>query len=565
MIFFDQVKSFFRNLNKKRLPEGNALDEGIIPIRAKGKNNKRLAEIISKEIKRYPEFYELFLEKYDVICIGDIEAEEENILRVQNEIQDSTWKYAGEFELMGYARRDLIKRILDGYSSERKGNLTELDIAQCLSYNGPERILDKDFYWFIINERQYSSYLFDLREMKDWKGLKMYLDAENDQEFAKQYMDENIYTVLGKAAELYNDPREGYFFDKNIGIISDASNYTAKYFADAMEDTFKFVAYAIENGCNTDDKDQIRSLSKQYDEQKKSSINCQKISKERIIELASEVFDYIDPTGEFRKFFESKMKEGKIVLFDKDEKDATLKELEAIFNFGDTTQKPVNDGANYKPFFDMCSIPIDNAITDVPTIIHEVTHQYHWSKKNEIHGYSEEVPSIYFEKMAIEYLMTHGYEQESDILQESFHQRMVNDSANNAQVINKYIAVTKTKHDEGVITEQSFMREAEVAWKLMQMSGMDVSDTKKKYAKRLIETFKSRDRKVNNEIVVYCSYSLGTYLAGKYSNDEQMKQRMLQLVKNPEYSLQNLIDEINAQEQNKEDKKITINDESMDR
>ena len=44
-----------------------------------------------------------------------------------------------------------------------------------------------------------------------------------------------------------------------------------------------------------------------------------------------------------------------------------------------------------------------------------------------------------------------------------------------------------------------------------------------------------------------------------------MKQRRLQLVKNPEYSLQNLIDEINAQEQNKEDKKITINDESMDR
>ena len=157
------------------------------------------------------------------------------------------------------------------------------------------------------------------------------------------------------------------------------------------------------------------------------------------------------------------------------------------------------------------------------------------------------------------------YEQESDILQESFHQRMVNDSANNAQVINKYIAVTKTKHDEGVITEQFFMREAEVAWKLMQMSGMDVSDTKKKYAKRLIETFKSRDRKVNNEIVVYCSYSLGTYFAGKYSNNEQMKQKMLQLVKNPEYSLQNLIDELNAQEQNKEDKKITINDESMDR
>ena len=321
----------------------------------------------------------------------------------------------------------------------------------------------------------------------------------------------------------------------------------------------------MENGCNTDDKDQIMKLSKQYDEQKKGSINCQKISKERIIELASEVFDYIDSTGEFRKFFESKMKEGKIVLFDKDEKDATLKELEEIFNLGSKTQKPVNEGANYKPFFDMCSIPIDNAITDVPTIIHEVTHQYHWSKKNGIHGYSEEVPSIYFEKIAIDYLMTHGFEHESDILQESFHQRMVNDSANNAQAINKYIAVTKTKHDEGVITEQAFMREAEIAWKFMQMSGMDVSDTKKKYAKSLIEAFKSRDRKENNEIVVYCSYSLGTYFAGKYSKDEQMKHRMLQLVKNPEYTLQNLIEELNAPDQNIEDKKITINDESIDK
>ena len=94
MKFFESIKSFFKNLTVKKLPSGNIVETDVIPIRYSGKLDKRLAELIRDEIKRYNEFYSVFLEEYDEIHIGDIAEDTENVLRVDNEIQKSTWKYA---------------------------------------------------------------------------------------------------------------------------------------------------------------------------------------------------------------------------------------------------------------------------------------------------------------------------------------------------------------------------------------------------------------------------------------------------------------------------------------
>ncbi len=63
MKFFDSIKSLISNLSRKRLPAANLIETEFIPIRFKGKYDRKLAELIRDEIIKHMDFYSVFLEK----------------------------------------------------------------------------------------------------------------------------------------------------------------------------------------------------------------------------------------------------------------------------------------------------------------------------------------------------------------------------------------------------------------------------------------------------------------------------------------------------------------------
>jgi len=581
MKILDALKNFINSIRTPKLPSPKRVETKVIPIICGGVENERILSVLKKEIDKYSDFYKVFLEEYDGICINGADNEFINPLIIEDLIVKD--------HSMTFINPEDNSRRTHVYTDEEKASqiLSTFEYNILAKFDNPKRFVfdmmrkehEKNFeYSYIDKEKEKKFYIeiikyndisFDadsyLSSIRDWKDLRMLLESKNKNEFLKRYTESNLFTILNKAIELYTDRRDNNFFERNIDYIYEAYNLTKSDLSSGMKkffDSILFVANNLQGGESKEDFIELMNEYEKNEENKETNReNNIEIERERIIKLVNEILNYIDPKQKLTESFLEKVEAGRIIIFNEKEKDDAIGELEKILGTKDKAEKYVIKSACYLPGYDVCIIPIINRITDVPTIIHEFIHQYHYCTRN-VQEYSTEIPSVFFEKVAIDYLVNNGFKQCEDILKNYFFSRKENDALNN-ETIGSFIKITKIKHDEGEITLQNVLNDkvAQFHNNLEQLvyKGRSVADTKKEYAKSLIKSFANRNREKNDEIVKLCSYSLGTYFAEKYYNDSSVSNEMLKFINTPEYNLQDLIDKIEKKEldiEKKQDEEI---------
>lgn len=574
MKIFDIIKKFINSIRTPKLPAPKQVETKVIPIICGGANNERILSVLKKEIDKYSDFYKVFLNEYDGICINGSENEFINPLIIEDvKIMDHmTFINPKDNSRIThvYTDEDKASQILSTFENKllaKYDNASGLvfdmmrkEYEKKLEYSYRDKEKEENFYRSIIKKSEVSNYDSYLCSIRDWKGLRMLFESKDVKDFIERYTESNLFTILNKAIELYTDRSYNNFFEKNIDLIYESYNLTKSDFNSGIKkflDSVLFVANNLQGGESKEDFLKLLDEHEKNEENKeRNRTNNIEIERERIIKLVNEVLNYIDPEQNLRGVFLEKVESGRIIMFNEQEKDDAIEKLEKIMRTKEKSEKYVIKSACYLPGYDVCIIPITNRITDVPTIIHEFIHQYHHCTKK-VQEYSTEIPSVFFEKVAIDYLVDNGFKQCEDILQNSFFSRKENDAFNN-ETISSFIKMTKIKHDEGEITLQNVLTDkaAQFQNKLEQLvyKGRSITDTKKECAKNLINSFANRSREKDDEIVKVCSYSLGTYFAEKYCNDSSVSKEMLKLINDPEYSLQDLISSVEKKDHDLEEK-----------
>ena len=553
MKFSDIIKNILNRITIKKLPAPSLIETEIIPISYKGRIQEREAAIIKEEIQRYPDLYKAFLEEYDGISIGNSKNEFNNPLRiVHGTYLDlvSTFFLTKKFTTVDAFDTAIANKYVNKSTGKAFSHKLILnDIKQkYIDDNKLENYKEKrdnykKLYKNIINKEKcsYVDYEKILCNVKDWKGLKMLWDVNcNSNKFAEEYLDKNLFTILNNTIDLYSDKSCNNFFDKNLDLIFHSTRLAKlnRYLNDKL--TSQYTKRVLKNS-----KDINLSTCKFYINNKDNV----KVDNNKIIELTEEVLNHIDSTGKLASFFNEKNKDNKIILYNVDEKDKEIKRIsKEHYNDRKMIKSCINlEECCYDIKKDLCFVPILNRVTDVPAVVHEFIHQYYYNN-GKVDDYSAEIPSVYFEKVAIDYLCKNGFEQSKDTLNWFFTSRKIEETVwSELSVAARFIEISRLKKDVGKISLKNIMDDeyAEKAYSYEKNFCEDiktVDDTKKRFAKTIIKTLSNKGDKMRKTFKTDCSYSLGTLLADKFGNEEVIKKRMLKLINEPEYLVQNILD-----------------------
>lgn len=556
MKLLDSIAKFVRNklshYKPKKLQAPKALDTDVISIIYDDKQREEMALIIKEEINKYKDFYKVFLSDYDGICIGNTRSD----LKKPLVIDDTKRTFIIQRPSPYHPKSKEYKRFKREQEKEtfriRSIELFESAISQTLKrklsfdnmrkYYGNSDIRasfendrnEKDFYIQLLNNDIYSPiFLYGIR---DWENLKLFLELDNKKEFIDRYIEQHLTDILNWAIDIYNDD----FYKNNIEIIYEALTLEQNT---ALIAIMGFYIKMIKNGITSFAPESIQSYADEHaDEYANEYINIfeEKFSPTKnfennklgiltIIGLVSQILIDIDPTEELNQYFTKKMKEGKIRIYYKDQKHRVAEELAEMLGISKDRLEEEMDRPGYLVDFDVCVIPIVNYIIDIPTIIHEFIHQY-CGKQKKKERYSSEIPSVFFQSVSMNYLINNGFEQYERELMDSFSARIHLQYWKNKKILEK-AKVTKMKYSN---KSNNCVPKIET-----------IEDIKKDIA-LLNRTFS--EKKDDEETI---SYALGTLFAKRYSNNKNVIERMLQFIKDPEYSLQSLMDDIQNEEKNK--------------
>lgn len=520
----------------KKLTSGNIVESEIIPIKYKYKNDVIIANYIRDEINQNRELYKIFLEEYDEICIGDIETEKNNVFRINHNFDRKQFK--GKNESLKKEAIELMDNILNSKYHDRfpdfymdilksniKGNYTFIPI------NG---VKQKDELYYNItqyfeNDRLYLNYL---SSVNDIDGLKLLIKSKDTREFLEKYNKINALNLLNWELEFYKDHKYNDFFSKNIDIIDEAINNTMYNAKEDIIDTLvgkeKTKDFSNENQSKLDDE------------------HSTNMTKTDIFILSKKILDSFDTSGKLGKSFEEKWMKGGILLFYPEEKNQTADYLSYLWNIEDGKDKLV-DHPYYNGTHDLCVIPITCEVTDIPTVIHEFIHQYYYNNTKDENPYSSEIPSIFYEMESIRYLKENGYGHIANILQEQFEDRKRNDSFNNYFVLKTYVRLNKIKRNGEITLENILDDNVKIN---SNATINDVLNAKNRIAQldvKLLESIRNETGMDNVRKMI--SYTIGTLIAERYNESDFVKKEMLELINNPEYSVQKLLNGIGKEKE----------------
>ncbi|MBR1654480.1 MAG: hypothetical protein IJ690_06010 [Clostridia bacterium] len=543
----EKIKQFFKRIYQKKLPSGN-IDETIIPILYKGRYEERIAEIIKNVINRDKDIYRIFLEKYDAISIGDVESEYGSILKYES--YGANDKKLNDVQLQNIITEWLDTTISSAYSN-RFPNWPVWRIKD--EYNGKGTSFipifgnisqEDEFYYNILNNTESDTTFFSyLCKTKDLKGLEMLIKSNNNMDFMNDYAEENVFKLLNWAVPFYTDHSYDKFFEKYYLLIYIATKYSMSKGLEYADSIAKSI-----DASNKEEQDKIlkdMEFKYLYDD------NNVQISNEKTIELVEEILSSFDTSGKLVACFKEKMQSGKFIMYKKEDKQLLNEKFNIYFEKDDAKERLASDSPYYDSEFDVSIIPIFNRLSDIPTIVHEFIHQYDYnhSKSGVKNKYSSEIASIYYEKLAINYLISHGFSQSSEVLNDFFDSRLRNDAVNNFSFLDSYVSIYTIKKQHGEITMENVCDDTTASVISRNSSKFKGVDTvKREFAKMYLYKYKTRTREINDKIIKLCSYSLGTLFAEKYCNNDAMKEKMFELIDSPSYSIEQLIDELVVKE-----------------
>lgn len=544
----------------KQLPSGNTVESSIIPIKYKDKNDFVIANYIKEEINKYSGLYKIFLGEYDAICIGDVVTEKNNILRIDPNFDKSMFR--NEKKLKGWLKDpsiELLDNILDLKYRDKFPGFYMAILKENVKHNpyvsifGSSQINDLHYNIAVYNEddRLYLNYLSSL---KDMDGLKLLVESKDVRDFLVKYNEKNALKLLNWAVESFTDHTYDDFFLKNLNIIDEAIQYTKHDAQDYIDAALK----GEEKDIVLPNRNNLKSCNE----------NNISMSKTDMVLLTKKILDSFDTSGKLGNKFEKNIMEGKIFLFYPEEKSQAADTLSYLWGVKENKNDLVN-----KPYYnstcDLCVIPLTSNVSDIPIIIHEYIHQYYYNNTKHENPYSLEIPSIFFERESIRYLEENGYRQEANILEKEFEYRKKNDSLNNYAGLRNYVHLNKIKKNGEITFENCLDDDLEVLLKQQIKNNPNVTNKEVVKAKNRIVQLKLKEfmlilkEEGMHNVQRLISYTIGTLIAEKYNESNFIKTGMLELINNPEYSIQDILNGIDKDK--KEDTFIKNNKNIVER
>lgn len=525
--------------NKKKLPSGNIVESKILPITFKNNDDKIIANYIADEINKNSELYKVLLEDYNAIYIGNLDENNDKTLRINHNFDKNSFK--SEKKHKGCLKDSAISFLdnaLDEKYNSRFSDFFVSELKENIKGNymfvpiGGVTQADELYY----NITQYSEndklYLRNLSCLKDIDGLELLIKSKDTQDFLTKYNEKNAIKLLNWAYEFYADHSYGDFFSKNISLIEEAVQNTRYDSINEINDIL-YEKKEVSQDNTIPELDNENNIS---------------MDKTEIIKLSKKILESFDTSGKLGECFEKKILEEKILLFNQDEKNQVANTLGNLLETKDNLDDLVNR-AYYSATLDRCVVPITNRVSDIPIVIHEFIHQYYSNNVKDENPYSSEIPSIFFEMESMFFLEKNGYSQATGVMQEQFIHRKKNDSFNNFFMLKELVHMCKVKKDGEITLENILSNDYEdiVKQKIKNNKSItrnEVDDAKKKIAQlniKLLNLLQKNKDMIRN----LTSYTVGTFLAEKYNGSNIVRKRMIELITNSEYSIQDLLNEIN--------------------
>ena len=223
-------------------------------------------------------------------------------------------------------------------------------------------LCDFNRYFKDRNHKVYDMYIIEyLYYQKDYKMLSDYLKNKN----IEQVIDKHFEPLFNEIVNYYFDNISDNMLLKNKDLLSDLIyNFDLNLFLN-----------------NSIDDEQSK-----FDDE---------ISDETIISISRDILKIIDHTGNLLELFDKKLNEKRIIFY-KDKSDYP--------EYFKNDNEKINQ-SYYDPKEDVILCYDENSYDTVVTLVHEFIHMYSHSKGEDgNNAYFREVPSIFFENIAKNYL-----------------------------------------------------------------------------------------------------------------------------------------------------------------
>ena len=169
------------------------------------------AKIIKEELDNNIDLYNVLLDKYDAVVIGECNDVDDKALKIENLIKPKRKKIKNII----YIRSDdyvekMIASISLQYTNPNSKRILEAKKKYPIVFEklGYESLL---YYMIAKQEGNIDNYIEYLYMIKDYNGIKILCQSSDVREFEKKYLEVNLEKVLNRSFELFMDRGENNF------------------------------------------------------------------------------------------------------------------------------------------------------------------------------------------------------------------------------------------------------------------------------------------------------------------------------------------------------------------
>lgn len=386
-------------------------ENGFVDIQYNNRMGEYKAKLLIEYFNQNKEFWQYFLQRKSKIVIGKVDNFKDDELFIENgpfvlhtptflerllndkekrysfniyrKIDDKEYMALPLEKCISLIKKGLLKNMLDGKN---------IDFFEYLDLNDGA-FVNLDYY--------YEMACIDVAfELGNFEILDAYMNLEEAQ--AKSvFQNELLFTIYQKYSILL-------FRELLEGQVKLLKQFSKEKNDDFLEGNIHNLGAFFQN--------ELFRVFRNFNIGGETNKEKLKLSRNEIINLVVEFLSKIDETGTLRNEFITNVDNGKIVLWDQTVAEERIKMATEIKRFGSNQiDEPaclyIYDDNGYLTDI-MVNVPLTYTLEDVWTIIHEYFH-FH----SNINGCKifcnrlvTETPSIYFEKLARDFLIGKGYD-----------------------------------------------------------------------------------------------------------------------------------------------------------
>lgn len=386
-------------------------ENGFIDIEYNNRMGEYKAKLLIEYFNQNKEFWQYFLQRKSRIVIGRKNNSKDDELFIENgpfllntptileqllndkerrysfniyrKIDDKEYMALSLDKCLLLIKKGLLKNMLDGKN---------IDFFEYLDLNDGA-FVNLDYYYEMV--------CIDIAfELGDFQILDTYMNLDNANE---KSIFQNI--LLSTIYQKYSSVLFRELLEGQVNLLR---QYSKEKNDDFLENNIHQLGVFFQN--------ESSKVFRNFNVGGKPNKDRLKLSRDEIINLVLEFLSKIDETGNLRNEFITNLNNEKIVLWNQLDNKERIKIVTKIKRFG---SNQIDEAACLSIYDDndnltdtLVNVPLTYTLEDVWTIIHEYFHFHSNINGGKIFGNRLviETPSIYFEKLARDFLIQKGYD-----------------------------------------------------------------------------------------------------------------------------------------------------------